>query len=429
LSKKMATRFNAFNNGNTPTGYDKNVATEEFLPSCGVEDVDSSLFNLFNKEIPFIVGSTREGTKKVPVIFATGEKWAILKRNEPMRDSTNTLILPLITILRDGISQSLVDDVSGRGMNQQTGEIVIKRKLSNRDRLHQSTVNRQLIKNQLNVNEGSEKVDGQYVGSQNVIGDMSSDMDVVDGVFFKQNTNNNVIEFITVPTPQFYTATYQVTFWAQYTTHMNQMLETLVSSILPWGQCWRLETEKGYWFVATMDSGEFINKSNFEEVEKERIIKWQFALKVPGYMLASSAPGLPHQIRKYVSSPIVSFDVALDEVNTTGFQQDDPNLGADDPTLPLETSEHVLFKRPDGRRTNAPVGYPNNRTDVAHPNDPALDQLKRGTSPNQYEAYDVYNPLTGKMTRRYKRVSIVNTHASETVHNVDWGEFNLTVVE
>jgi len=37
--------------------------------------------------------------------------------------------------------------------------------------------------------------------------------------------------------------------------------------------------------------------------------------------------------------------------------------------------------------------------------------------------------LTGKMTRRYKRVSIVNTHASETVHNVDWGEFNLTVVE
>ena len=395
----MSTRFNAFNNANTPTGYDKNAATEEFIPSCGIEDVDSSLFNLFNKEIPFVVGSEKEGTKKVPVVFATGEKWAILKRNEPMRDSVNTLILPLITILREGLVQSASEDINGRGMNQQSGEIVIKRKLSSKDRQHQSTINRLGIKNQLNVNEGSEKIDGQYVGSSSGIGSSTTDLDVVDGILFKPNVSNNVIEFITIPTPQFFTATYQVTFWTQYTTHMNQMLETLLSSMLPWGQCWKLDTQKGYWFVATIDGGEFNNKSNFEEVDKERIVKWQFNLKVPGYLIASSAPGVPCPIRKYVSSPVVSFDVVVDETSVSGIGQDDPNLGADDPTLPLEVSEH-LFDRKDGRMTNAPLSYSNIRTDKAHDKDPALKQIRRGVGPGQYEVYDV-----------------------------DWGELKLNIVD
>ena len=63
-----------------PTGYEGDNIPEDFvLPSCTVEDVDRALFNLFEKDIPFYY-KTKKETKKVPVIFATGERFAVLRR-------------------------------------------------------------------------------------------------------------------------------------------------------------------------------------------------------------------------------------------------------------------------------------------------------------------------------------------------------------
>ena len=114
----MTTRFNS----RSVTNYDipgletamDGPSSTLTIPSCGIEDVDLSLFNLFDKEIPFQV-TTDDGIKPVPVIFAAGEKWALNKRKRAIRDKMNTLILPLITIVRTEISQDPTIDIAGRG--------------------------------------------------------------------------------------------------------------------------------------------------------------------------------------------------------------------------------------------------------------------------------------------------------------------------
>lgn len=416
----MATRFNATNNSDTPTGY-LNQPSEQFsIPSCGIEDVDVGVFNLFENELKLSCGADSEKLKKVPVVFATGEKWAMLKRNDPLRDSTNTLILPIIAITRTGFNQTVTEDVVGRGINQQVGELVIKTRLGNDDRRYQSLINRLLLKNQVNVAVGqSDAIDDQIVTGRDV-GDMSDDQDIIDGGLLKQNRLNNVWEIITIPTPQYFTATYEIMFWTQYTMHMNQLIETFMASMLPWGMCWRIETTKGYWFVATLDDGSFTNESNFHEVDGERLVKWKVTMKVPGYILATNNPGAPVPVRRYISAPVISFSSS--DIDPMVSVDDDtvssPYIGDDDPTLPSDASGRPMRRR-DMRQTNAGLQYAPIRTDEPHSNDPALAGYPRGRKPARY-VEEEFVGSDGKKRVRYHRVSTVNRQAGETTYVGDW---------
>ena len=83
----------------------QNIPADFYLPPCGLEDIDRALFNLFDKELQFSIDQRGE-SRKVPVIFATGERFALIKRREPLRDENEALILPLISIRRTSIDQS-----------------------------------------------------------------------------------------------------------------------------------------------------------------------------------------------------------------------------------------------------------------------------------------------------------------------------------
>ena len=51
-----------------------NIPTDFTLPPCTIEDVDRALFSLFDSQIPFTY-KHKKGTRKAPVIFATGERF------------------------------------------------------------------------------------------------------------------------------------------------------------------------------------------------------------------------------------------------------------------------------------------------------------------------------------------------------------------
>ena len=92
-------------NNSEPMGFEGNDTPGDIeIPPCTVEDVDRSVFNLFDKQLPFQAKTNSEGIKRIPVIFATGERFAVLRRKEPLRDKTGAIILPLISIMRSGIS-------------------------------------------------------------------------------------------------------------------------------------------------------------------------------------------------------------------------------------------------------------------------------------------------------------------------------------
>ena len=75
----------------------QNIPADFYLPPGGLEDIDRALFNLYDKDLQFSIDQRGE-SRKVPVIFATGERFALIKRREPLRDENAALILPLISI-------------------------------------------------------------------------------------------------------------------------------------------------------------------------------------------------------------------------------------------------------------------------------------------------------------------------------------------
>jgi hypothetical protein len=381
----MSTRFKSnskYNYGQTPlpTGYENAAGTPGLhIPSCGVEDVDVAIFNLFDKEIVAECGGTDGAElKKVPVIFAAGEKWALLKRGSALRDRNNTLLIPLITIMRTEISQNMSDDVVGRGINQQVGEFVIRRRLDKSDRNYQALINKIFLPNQDNI---ASTIEGEIPATGGTTGQLRNSKFVRDGAYLYPNLKNNVYETIVVPTPQFYTAKYQVTVWTQYTQHANQIIEKIFSTFLPQGQSWRLDTAKGYWFVAKLVDGSLATETNFEDMsQQERFIKHTFDVSVPAYFFASSAPGVPVPIKRYISSPTIDFTSGIDDPIDPVQEETKYELGSDDPTLPLDLQgNNIDSQRSTGWNTKKVYVVSQDINDpLTNDVDPAASTLPRG---------------------------------------------------
>ena len=86
--------------------FDGDNPPEDFeFPSIGIEDIDRTVFKLFDKKLNFQTTQKKE-SKKVPVVFASGERFALTRRKNPIRDKNNALILPLISIIRNDIDFS-----------------------------------------------------------------------------------------------------------------------------------------------------------------------------------------------------------------------------------------------------------------------------------------------------------------------------------
>ena len=171
------------------------------MPSCGIEDVDRALFKLFNDDLPFFYENDGD-IKRIPCIFAGGERAMILRRKEALRDRQGALILPLVSILRNGIDQE-----AEKGIGPGDGTLTIKKRLAPEDIQYKRLVNQQNL--------------GSQDNTVNQLGPTDTSLKL---------TAKNIYEVITIPSPRFFKATYDITFWAQYLTQMNSMVEAFISS-------------------------------------------------------------------------------------------------------------------------------------------------------------------------------------------------------
>lgn len=414
----MTNRFNSkpkFNYGVSPlqSGYPNAGESAEFVMSpVGIEDVDKSLFELFDKDIPIQVSdSQKQSNIKVPVIFAGGEKWALLKKNRPLKDINGSLILPLITIMRTGINQQESTDIAGRGMHQHGGEFVVTRRLSKLDRNYQNLINKSHTMGQSGLAVGENEMS---LGGSRPLG-TSRKLGANKLPEISQIKNNNIFETIVIPSPQFYTSNYEVTIWTQYTHHMNQIIETLMSSYLPQTKGWQLTTPKGYWFIANVTSDDYSSETNFENMgQEERLIRCKITISVPAYIVASSVPGVPLAIKRYISAPDIQFTSQIPDTQEEdlGNEQHDLNLiGVDDPTLPLSiTKTSSPTQRNDGRTKLYVSG---NEID---PHDPALKSLPRSRLVGKYRKVKGLDVNGNEITELVKIIN-VNPATGETVYS------------
>jgi hypothetical protein len=301
------------------TGYEGTNVPEDFsIPSVGIEDIDRAIFDLFNTKLAFETKVNNQ-SNRVPVIFASGERFALTRRDNPLRDKNNALILPLISIKRGTIGHKTQADVFGTAISiRKTGDYYIKKRLDKSDRDYQKIVNNLRLKNQKDVATRSHiAVTDTSPGTQTFEGEVASrrqggPLSFRDPKKFELLSNdliNNIYEYITVPYPKFVGVTYNVIFWTQYMQEMNQLIETFMMKFDGQAPEFILETKKGYKFTAFVQNT-FTNNDNLDDfTNDERIIKMSFEIKVPGYIIAPTHPGLPSPFRRFVSAPQINFEI------------------------------------------------------------------------------------------------------------------------
>lgn len=394
----MTTRFRAGNPFGVPSGFEGQATPDETrVPSCGIEDLDKAFFTTLRDDVGFQVSNDPGKQQKVPIVFATGEKWSMIKSGRALRDKDGTLILPLVTVRRSVIEQTS-EDMTKRGMNQHVGQYVVRSRLDPRDRAYQNLLNKLGLVNSEDV-PGERDFDetGSLLTSRDGTLSNSFDGDVLDGGLLSPKLGVNAWQIITLPTPQFYTATYEITFWAQYVSHMNQMLERLMSSYLPTGnRTMKLDTNKGYWFVAYFDEGISSEENVDDSSAAELIRKYKLTVKVPGYIVESGAPGMPSGLRKFVSAPQIAF-VTGGEGADTSLASDMP-IGLDNPTSSDDPDRQFLLTDPG-----------------QHPE----TYIERGVTSTAV-SYET-NPFTSRRNARFARIVSRNVQTGETMYRPSSG--------
>ena len=280
------------------------------VPPCTIEDVDRAFFNLFDKDLDLFY--SHEGSVvRVPVVFATGERFAILSRNKPLRDANDTLILPLISIARSSISK----DMSRGAATNQAAPVTIKRRLSEKDPYYQRIMNKEALKNQDDRADSShilgDKGDGTKPGQIATRRYLNETNPVYRaGKLLESTGNNNIFEIFELPNVKYYTASYEVTVWTQYTQQMNDLIMSFMNSPHTGSKItFRIETSKGYYFVAYLD-GDISPGNNFSEfTDAERIVRYTFNMSVPAYIINPDFEGSRNEIRRFISAPQISFDI------------------------------------------------------------------------------------------------------------------------
>ena len=392
------------NDQSTPASHSGDNIADLQIPPAGIEDVDRAVYDLFNEVIPFQVeqrgkqgnltqparGAT-SAVVKVPVIFATGERFAHVKKLLPFRDSNNTIILPLISVGRKGLeigTPRLMPSISHRA----TSDFVISRRLAPEDRNYQRLINKQHVRNSPDIAARSNfQLQDVSPGSQSVPGTIASRRNEGNLSFLDPDPNlpllsrhgDNIFEIITMPYPVFFSASYEVTFWTQYTQHMNAMLETLASARKGPGFEYKVKSRKGYFYIIELEPSINSSSNTDEFSDTERIIKNTLTCNVMGYIMATAHPGQEQPIKRYLSAPTVDFIIR----QTSGEVE-----------LPLDNSV------PSGDESKFAL------TDIKEIDPRGRDTLQRGqedgTVPDTIE-----DPFTGSRVRVLTR----NPRKGETV--------------
>ncbi len=364
------------------------------FPSIGIEDIDRAVFELFDKKLNFQVSQNKE-SKKVPVVFAAGERFALTRRKNPIRDKNNALILPIISIMRGDIDFS--PDQNGKKTAiafREQEKYVIKKRLSPRDRRYQNIINKPGLTNQKNVSSkrnfsSNDITPGNIALPETVTTrrpESTSFISKGSTITLQENLGKNIFEIIEIPYPEFFSIKYDVIFWTQYLTQANQMMENLITNFEGQGEEITMKTDAGFELVAFFDSS-FSNTSNFDNYsDDERVIKHGISLTVPGYILNPKNSGTPNLVRSYTSAATINFGYQESSTRITTTSQPKTSEDKD-----KETILNDLNSSAQDRET-----------------------IARGETSAKLEN-KIINPFTGEETTSYSKVLSKNSRQGETV--------------
>ena len=198
--------------------------------SIGLMDMDSAIMYYFENVIkPTVIDN--EETVKVPVLYASPERWFAIQKSGYLRDSKRQLILPAIVFRRTGFAR---DDA-----------ITMDKLDANNPKLHYTFEKKYSAKNRYD------------------------NFSVQQGIIPQR-------EYYNVAIPDYVTLSYDFIIWTHYIEHMNKIAEKVNwSDGAYWGEPGKMK------FRTRVD-----NFTDATEVsDRERIVKTEFSITLYGYLI------------------------------------------------------------------------------------------------------------------------------------------------
>ena len=208
--------------------------------SVTIKDVDAAIMFYFNEIIKPTVTENKE-VVKVPVMYASPERWVSIQKQGFMRDKRQQLVLPAIIFRRTGIQKNENVPVSKIDANKPQNFVTFEQKYSRENRYDQ---------------------------------------------FSKQIGLSPTRELYSVVVPDYITLSYEFTIWTSLIEQMNAIVERVnYTNGSYWGEPGKMR------FRSNIDS--FSDASEMDA--GERIVKTTFAVTMFGYII-------PEEFNKMVST-------------------------------------------------------------------------------------------------------------------------------
>jgi hypothetical protein len=246
-------------------GVEKKLHEIEFMPST-LETIDGAMLQFLDDELNLSVTSNT-GFKKVPVLWVTAERAYQLKHNKDLRDSEETLILPLITINRSSVTKE----------PDFRGSVFANLYPTNDAKGGTITVARQI--NQKKTAEFQNAYAQRRYGINNKVAGKMLNTN-------KRNmsTQRAVYETITIPLPVWVKVTYEITARTEYQQQLNELITPFLTVPGNSRTPKRIHNE-GHFYEVFVDGG-FADGSNKADLGmKQRNYETTLTVEVLGYLM------------------------------------------------------------------------------------------------------------------------------------------------
>tara|TARA_Y100000592_G_C5474169_1_gene321259 strand:- start:1705 stop:3435 length:1731 start_codon:yes stop_codon:yes gene_type:complete len=236
--------------------------------SVSLMDMDGAIMYYFENVIKPMVFENGEQIK-VPVMYASPERWYSINKNGFMRDSKRRIILPVIAFRRTGMEKD--DTIAVDKIDPQDPKLfyTFERKFTDRNRYDNFSVQQGLMPQR---------------------------------------------EYYNVAVPDYMVLNYDFIIFTSYIEQMNKLVERINwSAGSYWGEPGKMR------FKTNIES--FTDTT--ELAEADRIVKTEFSVSLKGYLIPDSFNDLqgPHTTQKYLTPKRLMFGSDVDTPVDTAMQQ------------------------------------------------------------------------------------------------------------
>lgn len=247
---------------NTPLNV--NLSASYPLAPSRLEDIDQALYNFINEDLN-VFSDTNGGFEKVPIIFSIPERAYQIKAHPELRPNGRTLLYPLMSILRDSVTQNPLNkgrygvhvppyfDYYNRGGSIEVARIVDQDK----------------TKNFANANAIRSSADKRNKNYQT----------------FPIENKQIVYETVFIPMPTFVEIVYTVGIVTEYQQQMNEILAPFLT-VAGTPSTFAIKHE-GNRYEAFVDPNFPLENNSAGLDTNERIFKTNVTIKVLGYLVGA----------------------------------------------------------------------------------------------------------------------------------------------